>query len=173
MNHSHLRSLLERYEAAETSLAEERELKQLLAAPDLPAEFAADAAYFGVQHTIAGMRAAPPEALPAGPWQQPPQLRTVHRRRLLKVVYAAAAAVILVALGIGLFLHAEQSTDPTAPIAQATAIDWSKYEITDPAEATRITSAALATVTHSIDRSGRITSREVSRIEPIHQVLKL
>ena len=61
-----LRALLDRYEAAETSVAEERALKAALAAPDVPEEFHAYRPWFGGLQVLA--KAAPADR--TGPWTQ-------------------------------------------------------------------------------------------------------
>lgn len=66
--HDHIRRLLDRYDAAETTLAEERELRRLLADPAAAAAFPAEAALFGAWVVLANATpAAPPEA----PWLAP------------------------------------------------------------------------------------------------------
>lgn len=184
-----LRALLDRYEAAETSVAEERELKALLQASDLPEEFVHYRQWFGIQATLQTAKSTKPFA--EAPWLAPtkngadhckqPQLRVVSKRTGLFAhsgfrygIAAAAMLAVVMAAGM-LFLSKDVGTDGPA-VAETTietpvAIDWSKYEITDPEEATRITRAALANVSRRIENGSRITSREVGRIEPIHNVL--
>ncbi len=187
-----LRVLLERYEAAETSVAEERELKALLQAADLPEEFGHYRQWFGIQAAVQTATSTKPFA--EAPWLAPtkngadhgpkPALKVVSKRSDLSTrpsrrFAVAAAAMLLVIMAAGLFfLSQENSLSTNQAIAQneaetetPVAIDWSKYEITDPEEATRITRAALANVSRRIENGGRITSKEVSRMEPIHNIL--
>lgn len=177
-----LRELLARYEAAETTVAEERELKELLRSPDLPKEFYADAAFFGVQQVLAKAKMPLSQATTANsPWESTtgsaqPDIRTattlsVATRHNFRVFFAIAA-VLLIAVVVGLYQLSDLNSSNTQPIAQAAPIDWSKYEVTDPEEATRITRAAFATVSHGIESGGRITSKGISRIEPIHHAIK-
>jgi len=179
-----LRALLDRYEAAETSVAEERELKALLQASDLPEEFVHYRQWFGVQTAIQTAKSTKPFA--EAPWLAPtkngadhgkqPQLKVVSKRNGLNSranlrLAFAAAAMLLVVISAGLFfLSQDDSFNTNQQVAQNTietpvetpvAIDWSKYEITDPEEATRITRAALANVSRRIENSSRITSREL------------
>jgi len=184
-----LRALLNRYEAAETSVAEERELKTLLQATDLPEEFAHYKQWFGIQTAM--QSAKPTKPFAEAPWLAPtkngadlgkqPQLRVVSKRSGLtarpKFRIAIAAAVMLaVVMTAGIFfLSGDRGLATNQPIANNTietpvTIDWSKYEITDPKEATRITRAALTNVSRRIENGSRITSREVGRIEPINNV---
>ncbi|MFK8056549.1 MAG: hypothetical protein AB8F78_10550 [Saprospiraceae bacterium] len=185
-----LRALLDRYEAAETSVAEERELKALLQAADLPAEFAPYQQWFGIQTVIQTAKSTKPFA--EAPWLAPtkngadhgkqPQLRVVSKRSGLKArpklrIAIAAAVMLAVVMTAGFFfLSNENSLTASQPIASnniveaQVAIDWSKYEITDPEEATRITRAALSNVSRRIENGSRITSKEVGRMEPINNV---
>ena len=66
--HDHIRRLLARYDAAETTLAEERELRRLLADPAAATAFPTEAALLGAWAVLANATpAAPPEA----PWLAP------------------------------------------------------------------------------------------------------
>jgi len=185
MNHNRLRDLVARYEAAETSLAEERELAQLLRAPGIPDEFVAYRKLFAASTVLA--KAAPQKPLD-NPWELPVETARIvkfssngqaqpttrpGRIRYLRWASVAAAAVLVLALTVGLFQFGDTFNQPDQPIASAQTIDWSKYEVTDPAEARRITAGALGTLTRNIDNSGRITSREVGRIHPIQHAFKL
>ena len=184
-----IRALLDRYEAAETSIAEERQLKAALADPQLDAEFAPYRQWFG------GLRVLAQAPAPArsGPWDaavaktehaaadREPALRVVHRRTtdaMRYVRWAVAAALIgVMGFGASLLLQDERdlgtfALDTTAPDdAAPAAIDWSKYEVTDPAEATRITRAALAQVSQSLHRGSALTAGELGRMESIHYIL--
>ena len=213
--HEHIRALLARYDAVETTLAEERELRRLLAEPTHAAVFPEAAALFGAWSVLA--QAAPPPAEEApwlrdaeaapdhtearrhtttrgtplasvspgkGPEHAPggrPALspggphhlrrpRTLRRARRLYAAAVAAAVALLITAALALFLRAP--THDTPVLAEATptptAIDWSRYEITDPDEAGRITQRALANVSTRLRRGSRIASREVGRIETIH-----
>ena len=195
MNHERLQHLVARYDAAESTLAEEQELRALLRASDLPKAYLPYRALFGATQVLAK---AQPTMYRAGPWDQPaklngqpakvvplarktsdtlqrpaPRTRRTARMRTLRLVSLAAAAVVLVALAVSLLRHADTAAPEAQPIASAQTIDWSKYEVTDVDEAKRITAAALGTVTRNIDQSGRITSREVGRMHPIRHTIKL
>ncbi len=179
-----LRALLDRYEAAETSVAEERELKAMLQSTDLPKEFVHYRQWFGIQAAMQTAKSIKPFA--DAPWLAPtkngadhgptPALRVVSNRSRSNFRYGiAAAAMLAVVMVAGLvFLSQNTGTSP-GPLAKANtetpvAIDWSKYEITDPKEATRITRAALTNVSRRIENGSRIASKEVGRMEPIHNV---
>ena len=182
MNHEHIRLLLERYERAETSLDEERELREYFTGPDVAEELKTLAPLFCVPQAL-GEASSP--NYPAGPWDAvdtdsqafaktggstaSSPLRVVHRRHQRFKLAIAAAVALLVAIAIPLLLP----TTPAEPIAavEPSAIDWSKYEVTDPEEATRITRQALASVAATLNTSGQVTQRELSRIKPIHKVL--
>jgi len=180
-----LRALLERYEAAETSVAEERELKALLKADDLPSEFAHYRQWFGIQKAISTAKSNKPFA--EAPWLAPtkngvdhgqkPALKVVSKRSRTNLRIGIAAAIMLaIVMAAGLFFLSEDAgTNSNRAIAKndvetPVTIDWSKYEITDPKEAARVTRAALANISQRIENGSKITSREVSRIEPIHNV---
>jgi len=177
-----LRALLDRYEAAETSVAEERELKTLLKADDLPSEFAHYRQWFGIQKAIGSAKTSKPFA--EAPWLAPtkngadhgekPILKVVSNRSRINYRHGIAAAILLaLVMAAGLLLLSRNNTQTPAfaeTVETPATIDWSRYEITDPKKAARITRAALANVSQRIENGSKITSREVSRIEPIHNV---
>ena len=281
LTETQIRGLLDRYEAAETSVAEERELRAALAAPDLPEGLRPYRRWFGGLEVLA--KAAPtsrpgpwsvaggePLAQPEAPAQAPPPVavetgapreavvrtlatdgasaaRRPSRRRALLLRLAAAAAVIgLLALGAGLLLRdgsgseapvaesappapsgtvpealpqlppppapegprqdtptdrrapatladAPPSRQPEAPrqrrvtpteevpgappaegtrfaVAGPAPIDCSKYEITDPDEAARLTRGALAEVSAHLQRGSALTAVELGRLQPLHHL---
>ncbi len=220
-----LRALLNRYEAAETSIAEERLLKAALAEPGLPTEFAPYRQWFGGLQVLAKAEAitkagpwdtaatAPAAAAPSppaghrsaallpGPKEQsaatrrgpappqpstpqpapqpgtPPTLRVVHRKPASTTHWLryAVAAMLIGILGFGAsLLIGDQAPLGTLSVAlpeAPTQIDWSKYEVTDPAEATRITRAALAQVSTSLRRGSELTAEELGRMESLQHLL--
>ena len=186
MNTDRIDELLARYHEAETTIAEERELKQLLATPGLPVRYAQYASYFRVQRVLA--KAEPlnaasfelPRVSARTPAERPLRARRASRTSRIRRYVPALAAVLAVTIiaSVALFRTA-RSSDETSPfgkteVAEAPTtqpIDWSRFEVTDPDEATRITRAALAQVSNRIDRGSRITSKHVSRIEPIQHAL--
>ena len=181
--HDRIRELLARYDAAESTLAEERELRRLLAEPTAAAAFPAAAKLLAVWPLLAATSAPPaaeapwreesaPSAparatsTPAAPRRLTPR-RPVLRRPFTYAVAAAVAFFLAAAIGIALELG-RGGRAPALAEATPTTIDWSRYEVTDPAEAGRITGAALRNISTRLERGTRIASREVSRIEPIH-----
>jgi len=190
MNTQRIHRLLQRYEAAQTTLAEENELREFFAQGEVPAELQRYASLFTVPRVLAK---APTPSFPAGPWDQavqastshqdsplasasaktkPSPLHVVHRRRI--AIAAVAAVALLLVL---MWLPEAQKPSAPQPIAELqptespAAIDWSKYEVTDPEEATRITREALATVASSMQTGGAFTQRELGRMKPIHKIL--
>ena len=197
-----IRALLARYEAAETSLEEERALRAAMAAPELAEEFHAYRAWFGGLEVLANT----PAPQRAGPWSEPvvesertpepgarirsissalatppPQGRRRSRTRLLWTRLAVAAALIgLLGLGASLLLQRDVTQSPLAEADAAppetlldnppSAIDWSKYEVTDPEEATRITRAALAQVSTRLRRGSSLTAENLGAMAPIHHL---
>ncbi len=188
-----LRLLLDRYEAAETSVAEERLLKAALAEPGLPAEFAPYRQWFGGIQVLAKAEAK----TTTGPWDAaivtPEQsngakvtslreasttnLRVVHRKPASTTHWVrwAVAAMLIGIMGFGAsLLLKEQAPLGTLAVAIPEApapIDWSKYEVTDPVEATRITRAALAQVSTSIRRGSELTAEELGRMQSLQHLL--
>ena len=175
-----IRALLDRYEAADTSLEEERTLGSVLAAPDLDPSLRPYRQWFVGLDAIGRVSAKPQE----GPWSassttgRTSQLRVVHRAASTRQLWSriAVAALVLVVFAAGIvFWRKPALPDSATIVADAeetpTAIDWSKYEITDPVEASRITRAALVQVSQHLHRGSELTAEELARMEPIHLIL--
>lgn len=159
MTHSEAEILLHRYFEGTTSLDEEAHLREYFRAGDVRPDLAELDPLFAYWDEAAKVMA-------------PPVKRTAIRRRLsLRWLSAAAAAVLLLFAAGTWFNH---QTDLTAGgIAEAEvktkAIDWSKYEVTDPEEAYKVLRTALSTASAEMNRSARITVKEISAAR---QVLK-
>ena len=172
-----LGALLARYETADTSLAEERELRQLLADPELPERFAPE------RRIHAGFAALAAPSLNAPmPWEieaahrEPSPAPHVERRRaparpryrsrLRPLLALAAGVVLLIAAGLVYYLQPDEA--PLVAEVEPTAIDWSRYEVTDPVEAARITRGALLEVSDRLEHGGRLTHDKLEHFEPLH-----
>ena len=173
-----IQALLDRYEAAKTSLDEERQLRQALAQPQLDESLQPYRQWFAGLDLIASAKTL---GRP-GPWQSanaaplaPAQLTVVHRtgpRQLWRRL--AIAALALVVLGAALLFWRKPQTALQPNLADDStpkAIDWSKYEVTDPAEAARITRAALTQVSHHLHRGTELTAAELGHLESLHHVI--
>ena len=176
-----IRALLDRYEAAETSLEEEAQLRKALSDQELNVEFHPYRRWFAGLDVIAGQQVL----AKAGPWTDAneatgsstaPKLAVVHRAaRVPRAAWWSIAALFLIALCAGLYLVRDATpTEGAAVVATeevAVPIDWSKYEITDPEEAARVTRAALVQVSQHLHRGSELTAEELSRMEPIHLIV--
>ena len=145
LTHEEATRLLDRYFAADSSLAEEERLRAYFrsgrAAPELQ-EFRALFGYWD-------------ELTAAGPLTP---VRATRRRPLRHYLAAAAGILLLIA---AFFAYPATPATEAAPLAEAeaTEIDWSKYEITDPEEAVRVLHGALKTASNGLQKGPRITVR--------------
>ena len=148
MTHSEAEILLHRYFEGTTSLDEEARLREYFRAGDVRPDLAELDPLFAYWDEAANIMA-------------PPVKKAAARRRLpLRWLSAAAAAVLLLFAAGNWFGQQPSLTD--FPIAQAKTIDWSKYEVTDPEEAYTVLRNALGTASAEMNRSARITVREIS-----------
>ena len=177
LSNAQIRQLLDRYEAAETSIEEERQLKAALLRDDLSPEFEPYRTWFAAQKVLAKAQASERP----GPWAKAEAgkeaaVRPMRSRRFYGL--SIAASILLAALSLGIWSWWSSSLPSSQPVASfpietPKPIDWSKYEVTDPQEAARITQAALAQVSTRLAHGSNLTQREIARLQPIQHAFKL
>ncbi len=150
MKHSEAEILLHRYFEGETSLDEEMRLREYFRAGDVRPDLAELDPLFAYWDEAASIVA-------------PPVKKAAVRRRLpVRWLSAAAAAVLLLFVAGNWFSQQSDLTEPSIAQAEAETIDWSKYEVTDPKEAYKVLRTALGTASAEMNRSARITVKEIS-----------
>lgn len=150
MTHSEAEILLHRYFEGTTSLDEVTRLREYFRAGDVHPDLAELDPLFAYWDEAANIVAPPVKKAP------------VRRRLPLRWLSAAAAAVLLL-FAAGTWLNQQPSlTDFPIAAVEAKTIDWSKYEVTDPEEAYKVLRSALGTASAEMNRSARITVKEIS-----------
>lgn len=161
-----MKDLLEKYFEGKTSLEEEAQLKSYFRSGQVEESLKQYQPLFQLFEKEQEV------ALPADFDQKlmarldsQPRIFNLHtwQRRLLRI--AAIGAVLLAAY----FAFHTTDTAP-APVA-ATAIDWSKYEITDEQQALEETKKALRLVSEKLNRGKHKTIKEVSKAEKLTKYL--
>lgn len=160
LTHEAAEALLQRYFAAETTLAEEEQLR----------------AYFRSGHAAPELRAYDPlfdywarARVHAG--ERKSRQKRAKRLPLRRMMAAAAAILLLLTVYL---TYPNEPAGRSFPIAAATTpeptpIDWSRYEVTDPEEAVRVLHGALKTASSELNRGTRITVRE---LRSAHQLIR-
>lgn len=157
MTHSEAEILLHRYFEGTTSLNEEARLREYFRAGDVRPDLAELDPMFAYWDAAAKVTA-------------PPAKRTAFRRRMpLRWLFAAAAAVLLFFAAGNWFNQQPGLTDFPIAAAETKTIDWSKYEVTDPEEAYKVLRNALGTASAELNRSARITVKEISAARRVLQ----
>ncbi|WP_420458241.1 hypothetical protein [Neolewinella sp.] len=129
MNHARATALLERYFAGNSTLAEERDLQTYFRdTADVPPELASYAPLFAYWDRERQVSAPPRKVTRRLNWQ--------------RTLLAVAAALLLLLAVRGTYLW-QQPNLTNFPVAERQPVDWSRYEITDRAEAARTLRAAL------------------------------
>lgn len=157
MTHSEAEILLHRYFEGTTTLEEETRLREYFRAGDVHPDLAELDPLFAYWAEAANVMA-------------PPVKKAAIRRRLPLRWLSAVAAAVLLLFAAGNWFN-QQPDLTNFPIAQAEtetrAIDWSKYEVTDPEEAYKVLRNALGTASAEMNRSARITVKEISAARQI------
>ena len=171
MTDKEIKTLVARYFDGDTTLAEEQSLRDYFTGPAVAAEleeYRPLFAYFAAARqpqTSADFEARLLERLEAE--ATAPPVATTPVRRMLRTWQKVAAVLLL--LGASLYtIHQcsrwteTQATVPAynGPVAAA-GIDWSKYEVTDEAEALAITRAALGATSKKLNQNSRRAATSV------------
>ena len=157
MEHTYIKGLLDRYWEADTSLAEEKQLRDYFRGPDVAPELAPYRSAFawpeqGMQPS-AGLEARILGSLGEADRHTP--VRSLYR----KGWWYAVAAVLVVCLGIQLI--------PRAPIAQppaVAAVTTMDDTYSDPAQALAAVQKALRTVSSRMNKGSEITRSRMGRL---------
>ena len=162
MDYDTARALVERYFAGTTTTEEEARLRRYFQGPDVPADLQTYRPMFQyftearAETTSAGFAERP---------SSPP--RIARRRRLSRSIWSAAAvaATVVLALAVWWVAPVEEVVSPP----QTAAIDWSRYEPRDEAEALRITAAAFRKTSTSLRMGLEAATDELKSVKKIVQ----
>lgn len=156
MSYEQIKSLLDRYFEGETTLEEEAQLGDYFAGIDVDDRLKAYQPLFTFFRAEAALE-APGIDMPAA--KPPARLRRLPAYRR----WAAIAASVMLALAVWYGLP--KSADVQAP--EVAAVDWSKYEVTDPEEALRITKKALKRTSRELNRAADRAAKEITKVKKI------
>lgn len=151
LTHQQAERLLHRYFLAETTLAEEEQLRDYFRAGDVAPELVELDPMFGFWEAARGEH------------KVAARMRRLSRRRLAKQLISAVAAAAVLVLMLTTWMHYQAPAPVT--IAASTPIDWSKHEVTDPEEAYLVLRKALKTSSSQLNRSTRLTIRGIKQAE--------
>jgi hypothetical protein len=161
MEHTHIKELLDRYWEADTSLEEERQLKDYFRGPDVAPELERYRSAFAwadkAQRPSAGLEAkilsGLRETTPGNARQTP--VRNLYRQGW----WYAVAAVLVVCLGIQLIPRA-----PAPPAPPTAAVTTISDTYADPAQALAAVQKALRTVSSRMNKGREITRSRMGRL---------
>ena len=149
MNANEAQSLLDRYFAGETTLAEERQLAAYFRGPTVAAQLAPYAPLFAY-------------------WARQAERSYPHRSPRPYRTWLTAAAIALVLLAVHFLLPRPEHRELSHfPVETRRPVDWSRYEVTDREEALRLVGGALARVGEGMARSRQLTVDELRRTHDI------
>ncbi len=150
-------AVIKRYFAGETTLEEEKALRDAFRKGKAPEELREFAPWFQLLDQESEAKSARPFDLPT------PNKPVVFTLTTLRKVLVRVAAVALVAFGVW-------NLTPSAKPAGALAVDWSKYEVTDEQEALKITRAALKRVSKTLELGAKTAVGQVEKLEEITSI---
>lgn len=161
MDSKRIETLLESYYAGETTLAEEKELRQVFQNEDLADRYPDAARWFGYQVAAKKRRLAPAAARAT---QRRISGATAPRRTLAVHWVLRIAAALLIGIAAFQWLNHEPVVT-RFPVAETQrTVDWSKYEVTDPEEAARILSKSLRTMSGGMNSGLKTAGKGIRKI---------
>lgn len=146
--------ILKRYFAGETTLEEEKALKEVFRSGEPPEELREFAPWF--QFLDQESAAAPSRTFDRHSLKRSP----VSALKTLRKAFIRVAAAALIVLGIWKLI-------PDSKPAEPLAIDWSKYEVTDEKKALEITRAALNRVAKTLEFGAKTATGQVEKLDEI------
>ncbi len=156
MDNQVTRQLLDKYFEGETSLQEERQLRQAFQQEGLPEDlqpFQPLFRYLQHEQQDAGLSEGFEERLLQQLEPEPPSA-TVRRMQPYRWVLRIAAAVLL---ALGVYGVCQLTAEEKPAVA---GIDWSKYEVQEPEEAFRLTQAALLKASSELNQGTSVAAKE-------------
>ncbi|MCB0572451.1 MAG: hypothetical protein KDC66_21935 [Phaeodactylibacter sp.] len=169
MGHEWVEQLLERYFEGESSLTEEQQLREYFQRTDVPEQlrpYQPLFQYFAEEQAQNALGNDFDEKLLGQLQESAPRL-TAIRRIGLRGWALRAAAIVLLGLGLG-WLFFPKTTAP----AQTAGIDWAQYEVQDPQQAFRITTAALLKTSGELNRGTSTAARELKNLGQMGKFFK-
>lgn len=153
MKHERATLLLERYFEGKTSLQEEQALRDYFRQENVADHLTGYAPLFQYWDREAAIMA-------------PPRRQTRRRRMLLRTLMAVAAALLFVLVAREVS-HLQNPALNDFPVANRTAVDWSRHEITNEKEALLFLRNVLKTTSRQVTQGPVITLRELREVEKI------
>lgn len=161
MNRNDVTSILEKYFQGETSLAEERWLKDYFSQPNVPESLREYQPLFQFLHME--KEQAPREVFLAKDVVSSHSNGTVI---FLQKWIPRVAATILMVLSLWTMYA------PADPPQETAAVDWSKYEPKTPEQAFHITHAALMKTSLGLQQGASQAVQEVAKVKEFWQLFK-
>ena len=159
MDYNTIKALLDKYFAGETSLAEEQQLRAYFQQEHIAEEFRMYQPLFGYfqqevkQETSAAFNDR---------WAEAPPQRTAKLHSLRVVYRWAAAAALVLALGVTWYFNSQvEQPGPTATI------DWSQYEPKTEEEAIKLTRGAFLRTSAAMYQGLSTAATEMENVKKI------
>lgn len=166
MEFQRIKTLIDRYFAGESTLPEEKILRDYFAGKEVDERLKQHAPLFqwaSLEQEQAIDEQKFREMIHGLPGTSAPRV-PLRSRRLYWM--AKVAAVLVLAVGIWWAYQTRQETDQTA------AVDWSKYEITDEKQALEITRGALFKASKTLNEGAGTAAEQMDRMQELGKFFK-
>jgi hypothetical protein len=170
MNNSQIAKLLDKYFEGETTLSEEKQLKDYFSYSEVHPDFEEYVSLFRFFNESEGiqlsdsfdaklMERIQAETTPTKSIE-PGKNEAKVLRLNFKMISKVAAAVVFV---LAAWYFYEKPAPVTQPIASEETIDWSKYEVKTPEQALEATRMALTKTSYEINAGAGMVAKEMSK----------
>lgn len=162
-----IKVLIEKYFAGESSLQEEKVLKDYFNAGDIAAEFAEYASIF--QHFEIEKENVLSDDFDAKLFAKIGELEEVipkkqEAKRFFLPIRQLSRIAAVVAIGLAMWFMYPTTEDTSPPVtAEAKTIDWSKYEVKTAEEALRVTQLAFSRVSNEMQGGAKKVAKNISK----------
>lgn len=170
MNNSQIAKLLDRYFAGETTLQEEKQLKDYFSFSEVHPDFEEYTTLFRFFNESASEKLSDDfdaklmerinleNNLPKTIEPKKKEARIFGLN--LKTISRIAAAIVFI---VAAWFFYEKPVPVTQPIASEEAIDWSKYEVKTPEQALEVTKMALTKTSLEMNAGAGMVAKEMSK----------
>ncbi len=165
MDYKVIENLLDKYFEGETTLREEARLREFFLREDVPSALQPYQPLFRhfSEERETRLDDSFDEKLLAQ-LEEKPEAKTVS----LRFWALRIAAAVILGLGLWWAYFPAPQDEPQ----QAAAIDWSKYEVTDPKDAFKLTSTALLKASSELNRGASTAAHEMNNLKEVGRYFK-
>lgn len=166
MEYQPIKNLLDKYFQGETTLAEEKKLKDYFSSGPVDERLMEYAPLFQWMVREQDLHLEEEQASAMFNKLEPVTAKAVRMKTVSRLWIARVAAVLVLMVGMWWAYQSQQTNDQTAEV------DWSKYEITNEQEALMITRGALFKASQALNKGANTAAGQMDRMQELGKFFK-